>query len=234
MHQKSASKGNKRQDIVGGKIYWIKRHLVTKRHDGFTPARDKKRLQEAIAALKSHNTSDASKLSISKEQNNDEAEDDFNTNPEVEENKLDCQTKGNQYNDGLSRTEEAKVHLDLGYFIVANHLPYNCVPKLLNFCQGLSMKYEAQLIERCHTSPTSMTKVINKCIGDSLRQKIMEKLIETPFALLIDASSNVYGGEYLAVLVRYINAEDESIQTKLIAVIELGSVTTGEELYKVM
>ena len=48
---------------------------------------------------KIHNTTNDSKLSISEEENNDETEDDFNTNPEVEENELDYQIKDNQYND---------------------------------------------------------------------------------------------------------------------------------------
>ena len=48
---------------------------------------------------------------------------------------------------------------------------------------------------------------------------------------MTDGSSDLYGGKYLAVLVRFIDQEKLTIKTKLLNIIELGSVTTGEMLF---
>ena len=51
-------------------------------------------------------------------------------------------------------------------------------------------------------------------MGETLRSNIIEELTKSLFSLLIDASSDIYGGKYLAVLARYISEEEDSIVTK--------------------
>ena len=51
---------------------------------------------------------------------------------------------------------------------------------------------------------------------------------------MMDASSDVHGGKYLAIFVRYANFEEGNIDTKLLKVIELGYTHTGEALYNLL
>jgi len=51
---------------------------------------------------------------------------------------------------------------------------------------------------------------------------------------MMDVSSDVHGGKYLAIFVRYANFKEGNIATKLLKVIELGYTHTGEALYNLL
>jgi len=59
-------------------------------------------------------------------------------------------------------------------------------------------------------------------------------LSETPYSLLIDASSEIFGGKYLALMVRYLKMEEEGIETKFLSIVELGASGTGEVFYNII
>ena len=73
---------------------------------------------------------------------------------------------------------------------------------------------------------------MSKCIGATLKQRIFDDLKASTFSILIDGSSDLYGGKYLAVLVRYLGVSDELPITKLVSILEIQSESTGEALYQ--
>ena len=177
-------------------------------HQGFTPLGEKLLLKEAIEKLGRQ-----PKESIIEE----------SSSPKTEES--------NNLPLPLSKDAEANFQLDLAQFIIKNHLPFDVADELLEFIKYTMKTYNSSLVERCHTSSTSMQKTIKFCIGDILKEKIIKDLEESPYSLLIDGSSDILGGKFLAVLVRYLDTEDLPI-TKLLSVIEIGSLSTGEQLYQ--
>ena len=73
--------------------------------------------------------------------------------------------------------------------------------------------------------------IIKDCIGETLKEQIYKDMERSPYSLLIDGSSDIYGQKFLGVLVRYLNNEQDTPTTKLLEIIEAGSVSTGEFLY---
>ena len=134
----------------------------------------------------------------------------------------------------LSKTNEAKLYLDITNFVISNHLPFESASEVLKFSQYVSSNYHEDLVNRAHLSSTTLTKIVRKCIGDSLRKRLVSDLLETPYSLLIDASSEIFGGKYLVIMVRYLKMEEELIETKLLSIIELGASSTGEIFYKLI
>lgn len=210
------TKSGKPGEVIGGYLYWLKKHLETKMHQGFTPINEKAKLEEAISSL-------GYQKSLEKLQSNEE-------NVALEEVK--DENEEDSY--PLSKKTEAKLYFDIAYFIVSNNLPYVCSPLLLDFCKYLINTYDKQLIERSHISATTTTKIIDHCIAGCLRENSLKNLEETPFSLLLDASSDVYGGKYLGVLVRYIDFEEEKVSVKLLSVLEINSITTGETFHDML
>jgi len=63
---------------------------------------------------------------------------------------------------------------------------------------------------------------------------MIKELEEAPYSIMFDSSSDIYGGKYLAVYVRFVNFQEDAIKTKLFKVIELGSDTTGEKFLSLL
>ena len=171
---------------VGGQIYWLKRHLETQKHQAYTHSNDRNKLADAILSL------DSLKKSQSIVPKDQEVED-TEANEEV-------QSFENEEDLPLSRNQEANLYFEIAQFIINRHLPFDSAPSILEFCREIALNYEVQLLERSHLSALTLTKIIRECIGDTLRSRIIQDLCQGPFALLIDASSDIYGGKYLGVL----------------------------------
>ena len=123
------------------------------------------------------------------------------------------------------------MYLDLAQFITKNHLPFSMANPLLSFIQEITSKYEPRLIERSHISTTTAIKIIRECIGTTLKESLFDQMRSKPFSILTDQSSDVYGGKYLALLIRYIDIAKETPVTKLISIVEIESCSTGLILY---
>jgi len=204
------------KNAVTGHIYWLRMHLETKSHKDFTPSSEKLLLEEAIQSIqKKVETNNCSQL---KKEESSEKEKDV---PKQEDYPL-------------SETNEAKLYLDIANFVITNHLPFEAGPEVLKFGKYISSNYHKDLISRTHLSSTALTKIIRKSIGDCLRKRIVMDLSETPYSLLIDASSEIFGGKYLALMVRYLKMEEEGIETKLFSIVELGASSTGEVFYNII
>jgi len=132
----------------------------------------------------------------------------------------------------LNRQNEISLIFDIAEFMIVKHLPFNSAPDILEFAQKISQKYSPELINYSHTSSTTITQVVKACIGDTLKSKIYKKLEESPFSILLDASSDLYGDNYLAILVRYFENPFYPPVTLFIAAIEIGASSLGEVLYE--
>ena len=132
----------------------------------------------------------------------------------------------------LNRQNEISLIFDIAEFMIVKHLPFNSASDILEFAQKISQKYSPELINYSHTSSTTITQVVKACIGDTLKSKIYKKLEESPFSILLDASSDLYGDNYLTILVRYFENPFYPPVTKFIAAIEIGASSIGEVLYE--
>src|SRR5688572_7209668 len=79
-----------------------------------------------------------------------------------------------------------------------------------------------------------MKKIIKDCVCATLKDRLLQDLLDNPYVILFDGSSDVYGGKYIAIFARYISFEEDAIMTKLLGVVELGSAQTGEVLYQLL
>ena len=132
----------------------------------------------------------------------------------------------------LSKDAEASLYLELARFVIQNHLPFESAEPLLEFIKHLSSKYDSILIERSHISRYSITEIIKTCIGDVLREQIVHEMETSPYSLLIDGSSDILGGKFLCVMVRYLQKNEEFPTTKLLSILDIGTVSTGESFHK--
>ena len=198
------------KESVKGAFTWLKKHLGTKSHANFTPLDQRSKLNEVIDSL-------GRQSKILNRITDDSLEED-----EVEIKAIPA----------LGKHKEAELYLELAKFIVDNHLPFGSVEFLLNFIKRIVSNYEESLLQRAHIGRTTLTKVVSECIGGTLKQKLLEELKNSPFSIMIDASSDIYKGKYLAILVRYLSNSEYLPVTKLVSIIEIGSESTGEVLYK--
>ena len=209
---------NKMKEQIKGKFSWLRKHLETKTHKNFTPQIDIQKLEESIEALRRINIISAKEKEESKEdkeesQNISTLED----HPEVS---------------SLSKDKEAEIYLNLAKFIIESHLPFDSAPKVLEFVKFIVSNYDEKLIQRTHTSPTTITQVIKQCFGSTFQTYLYQQLKGSPFSILLDGSSDLFGGKSMAVMVRYIDKSNSKLMTKLLQIVELGSITTGEALYQ--
>jgi len=219
----STKKTGKEQ--IGGHIYWLRQHLETQSHHEFTKYRDRAKLNEAVEAIKRQRKPNKFIQNLELAVEDDQIK-------QYEEPKINNISDRKLF--PLSKENEARFHLDMAYFMITNHLPYDSAPALLDLLKYVNQTYDIQLIERCHTSETTIKQIIRECICSSIREKIVCDLEESPFSIMMDASSDVHGGKYLAIFVRYANFEEGNIATKLLKIIELGYTHTGEALYNLL
>ena len=132
----------------------------------------------------------------------------------------------------LSKEAEASLYINLGDFIAKNHLPFTMADPILTFAKDMTSKYHPKLIERSHTSDTSIARVIKVCMGPILKADIYERMKQQPFSILTDQSSDFYSGKYLALLIRHIDFAAEKPVTKLLAILEIEGSSTSEVLFK--
>ena len=113
--------------------------METQTHRGFATSADEgKKLDEAIDALGYQDK--LATFGFTQDSEFDEKE-------EEEENKFHVNSILETKIPDLSKTKEAKLHLDLAHFTATNHLPFETCPILLEFCQYLSQNYDQQLLE---------------------------------------------------------------------------------------
>jgi len=132
----------------------------------------------------------------------------------------------------VNKQNEINLTFDIAEFMIVKHLPFNSAPDILEFAQKIISKYSPELVNSVHTSSTTLTQVVSHCIGEPLKDKIFSKLTNSPFSILLDASSDLYGDNYMAVLVRYFDDPVLPPVTKFIAAIEIGASSTGEVLFE--
>lgn len=217
---KNQIRTNKAKNNIGGQFKWLKKHLETPSHRSFTRVEDLPNLERAIDSLKRKPKTE-NKDPIESEKSSYEGDKQEESDlEEQEEEKLP-----------LSKENEVKMYLDLAQFITKNHLPFSMGNPLLSFIQEITSKYEPRLIERSHISTTTAIKIIRECIGTTLKESLFDQMRSKPFSILTDQSSDVYGGKYLALLIRYIDIAKETPVTKLISIVEIESCSTGLILY---
>ena len=187
----------------------LRNHLMTVKHQNFTPDEETVSLKECIKQLGGD---------IDNEEESKDNEDDQGKHAdEVEE---------------LSISKEIDLLIDVSKFLIDHNLPFDIGSKLLQFIQETSQKYDSKLIGRTHTSGTTVTKIIGECIGPCLKDRLLKELKESYFSLLIDESSEVYGGKFIALMVRYLSKDSPKPVTKLLSMIETGKSSTGESIFQ--
>lgn len=118
-------------------------------------------------------------------------------------------------------------------FIITNRLPFSIAPKLLAFIQNINSRFTSSLLKEASLSKTTATKITQICIAKTLKDKIFAELKISPFSLSLDASSDKFGANYLAIFVKYLESNDsKEPTTKLISVVKMGDSYTGETIFQ--
>ena len=199
------------KEEIGGKLTWVKKHLQTVMHSNFTPKQDKGILEEAIKSL-GRKCQEQEACSKEDQGQGEGLERQFNKDLP------------------LSKSKEAELYLELPQFLINKHLPFSSATDLLDFIKHIISHYDLNLIERCHITNTTVGKIVKECIGSVLQERIFEELKKSPFSILIDETSDIFGGKYIGIVARFIDPNSSSLVTKLLSVIEAGSTTSGENL----
>ena len=108
------------------------------------------------------------------------------------------------------KENEAKLYLDLSEFITKNHLPFNLAEPILNFIKDTISKYDPKLIERTHISNTTISKIVQDCMGVIFKESLFQHMRTKPFSNLTDQSSEIYGVKYLTLLIRYLDGTQKT------------------------
>ena len=152
MYFQSVNQGPKEKKVVGGQVYWLKKHLETKMHESYTRSYDYQQLEVAIKCLGYQKTPDkVSEVLSTKAQ--------VETVPQFQYQEFQELSEI-----PLSKDKEARFYIDIAYLVIVHHLPYSSATHLVNFCKYIASTYDNDLLERCHTSDTTISNVINHCI----------------------------------------------------------------------
>jgi len=136
----------------------LRNHLMTVKHQNFTPDEETVSLKECIKQLGGD---------IDNEEESKDNEDDQGKHAdEVEE---------------LSISKEIDLLIDVSKFLIDHNLPFDIGSKLLQFIQETSQKYDSKLIGRTHTSGTTVTEIIGERIGPCLKDRLLKELKEASF-----------------------------------------------------
>src|SRR5262249_36023007 len=116
-------------------------------------------------------------------------------------------------------------------FIVENHLSNQIIDPLLDLIKDITKTYPKEIIQRAHNSPPTMSRIITHCIGKPLKEELFKELKDSPFSILLDETSDLYGSKYVGLLVRYLKPEEDLPTPKLLSFIEIEQASTGEVLF---
>ena len=134
-------------------------------------------------------------------------------------------------NKSKDQQKDIEKHLRFQFtaFVLQNAFSFSFVEDLVRFCKELFLKYDVEDLQSFSLSRKTASEITKKCIGGYLKEKVFKELEQFPFSLAVDESSDIFGDAYLAITVKML--KENSIQTKLISVIELSDSKTGKALY---
>ena len=186
---------------------WLPFHLVTSTHIKYE--KDKPGLLEAAKLFgKTISIDNSNDLRNEEESKSEPLKSELENKSKQFETKSSLKEKEERENcdeiedtKAVNRKNEISLIFDVAEFMINKHLPFDSAPDILEFAQKISSKYSTELVNHAHTSSTTITQVVKVCIGDTLKGKIYKKLTESPFSLLLDASSDLYGEEIVPSLV---------------------------------
>ena len=136
----------------------------------------------------------------------------------------------------LSESVET-LQFELAQFLIENRLSFKVVERLVPLLQKTLSKYHPKAINECDMSRKTLTKLVSYCICGSIKQEIVEDLINSPYSLAVDETTDAFGCSYLAVCAKYLPPSSEfsvslrSPVTKLISIIKLKDSKTALDIY---
>lgn len=200
---------------------WLKQHLKTPTHQKYVKSTDQTALQEAINAL--GRTSTTENTTVGHQTNEVQKQESIEN---LEEEKIEKLP--------LSRENEGKLYLTLAQFMINLHLPFCSAGEILGLVQTMVERFDSDLILNAHISAPTATIIIKNCIGSVLKEKLLEKMADSPYSILIDEASDVFRGKYVSVLIRHLDYEKESVVNTLVAILQEDTSYSGESLYNLV
>ena len=101
---------------------------------------------------------------------------------------------------------------------------------LLEFVKLICLNFNDKSLKEYELSSNTVQKV-NVIMSKTIKNTLFERLANSPFSLSIDGSSDAFGSSYLGVFVKFIEEGDEVLRSKLLAIIPIGTCSTGEILH---
>ena len=215
------------KEIVSCQRGWLKRHFQSPTHNNYLVMPDEKAWMEEINQFLGKKKAEEEVKSPKDNQNAEEIKNDTQEKTIISQ-ELESQTFP------LSKVTETELLLKIARFLIVNNLPFEAGPKLLDFVQEMISCYNINLIRKVHTSRPMITDLIRYGFGYTLQTQLFNQLKSSKFSIIFDGSSDIFGGKYLGILVRYLNSKKGKVSTKIIAILEVKGNTTGESLYNMI
>jgi len=117
-------------------------------------------------------------------------------------------------------------------FLLKKELPFSLVSDLITFTKHLIQKYGAKAIQDTSVSNVTAGQISRECISKSFKEAIFEDLKNTPFALMFDESSDLFGPSFLCTHVRYI--KDGKILNRLLSLEQINEDVSGQSLLSIV
>lgn len=153
---------------------------------------------------------------------------------------LDCSdSKKNHANPLHPFIEEQKIEEEdlykfrIAEFIVRNRLAYSLGPSLCSFISEMAANVSLSTFRDAVLSRQTVTDLVQNCIGKTLKEDIYYCMRKSPFSISVDQSSDIYGKNYLAICVKYLEENEcEEPATKLLSIVQMGESYTGEAIFE--
>ena len=117
-------------------------------------------------------------------------------------------------------------------FIVANNLPFSLVDSLIILLKALKNQDMIRQVDFSKIDRRRAVTMTNKCISQSIKEKIEKEMDSYFYHLIIDEVSDKFGKGYLGIFVRFL--EENKPMTKFYRLIKLEDSATGEELISIL
>ena len=129
---------------------------------------------------------------------------------------------------------DMETKLRISQFMAKINVPFKSGPDILDLIKDIVANYDRETILNTNLSDTSIKTIVHNCIGATLKEEVMADLIENPFSLMLDDTSDIYGGKYVGLIVRYTRMNSDLPVTKMLGIIKIKTSSTGETHYKLL
>lgn len=134
----------------------------------------------------------------------------------------------------------ANAELKISGFIAEHNLAFSTADHLIKMLKACIT--DSNILKDVNLSRTKVTSVIKNVIGVEAKKQLAEKLKKTKFSILTDESTDISSEKTCCIVVRFFDAESQSITSKLWGLVQVfnsdisgeNASATAEHLYNLL